>query len=154
MVLASPSLKTRALRWLAQREYSRAELQRKLQRHLQEGDDLDELLDDLERKDFINAERVAASLVHQRGAAWGGQRVALELRRKGLDADLVRATAADLAASELQRAQALWRRRFAGAAPATPQERARHMRFLTARGYAFDVVRQVVPIVGGVEPEL
>ncbi len=45
--------------------------------------------------------------------------------------------------SELERAQALWQRRF-GEPGATPAERARQMRFLTGRGFGGDIIRRVV----------
>lgn len=137
------SLKGRALRLLAQREHSRAELVTKLERHVQEGDDLNGLLDELQAKDFINAKRVAESVVHRRAARLGTQRVVQELRSKGLEDDLVRATAERLRATEQERAQAVWRQRF-GSVAADAQERARQMRFLAARGFSGDVVRRVV----------
>jgi len=139
------SLKGRALRLLAQREHSRSELQAKLARHVQEGEDLPALLDELQAKDFINADRVVESVVHQRSARFGTQRVLQELRRKGLDEERVRAAGRQLAGSELERARAVWRQRFGDAPPpATAAERARQMRFLAARGFAGDVVRRVV----------
>ena len=145
MGFARLSLKARALRLLALREHSRSELEAKLAPHVQEGEDLAALLDELQARDFINAERVAESVLHRRSARFGSQRVLQELRRKGLDEELVRATAAQLAGTELQRAQAVWRQRFGSAPPAsTPQERARQMRFLAARGFAADVVHRVV----------
>ncbi|EER60361.1 regulatory protein RecX [Acidovorax delafieldii 2AN] len=137
------SLKGRALRLLAQREHSRAELATKLARHVQEGDDLNGLLDELQAKDFINAERVAESVVHRRAARLGTQRVVQELRSKGLEDDLVRATAERLRATEQERAQAVWLQRF-GSVAVDAQERARQMRFLAARGFSGDVVRRVV----------
>lgn len=140
-----PSLKARALRLLAQREHSRRELETKLARHVQEGDDLAALLDALQARDFINEGRVAASVVYRRAPLLGSQRVLQELRRKGLPEDLVRNAASELASTEMERAQAVWRKRF-GSAPAatTAQERARQMRFLAARGFAAEVVRRVV----------
>ena len=145
MGLARLSLKARALRLLAQREHSRPELETKLARHVQEGEDLPALLDELEARGFISAERVAESVVHLRAPRFGARRVAQELRAKGLDEDLIRTAAAGLAATELARARAVWRQRFGSAPPSeTPQERARQMRFLAARGFAADVVRRVV----------
>ncbi|MBS0390689.1 MAG: recombination regulator RecX [Proteobacteria bacterium] len=145
MGFATPSLKARALRLLAQREHSRGELEAKLARHVQEGENLAAVLDELQARDFINAERVAESVVHRRAARFGARRLAQELRSKGLQEDLVRATAAQLAGTELERALAVWRQRFGSAPPAaTPQERGRQMRFLAARGFAADVVRRVV----------
>lgn len=145
MGFAKLSLKARALGLLAQREHSRGELEAKLARHVQEGENLAAVLDELQARDFINAERVAESVVHRRAARFGARRVAQELRSKGLQEDLVRATAAQLAGTELERALAVWRQRFGSAPPAaTPQERGRQMRFLAARGFAADVVRRVV----------
>ncbi|OJX36437.1 MAG: recombination regulator RecX [Burkholderiales bacterium 68-12] len=137
------SLKGRALRLLAQREHSRAELAAKLARHVQEGEDLDAVLQDLQAKGFIDEARVAESLLHRRGPRLGTQRLLQELRSKGLSEDLVRAQAAGLRATEFERALAVWRQRF-GSPAATPQERARHMRFLAARGFSGEVVRRVV----------
>ncbi len=145
MGFAKPSLKARALRLLAQREHSRSELVAKLAPHMQEGEDLAALLDDLQAKDFINEERVAESVLHRRAPRFGAQRVLQELRHKGLHEDLVRATAGQLKATELERALAVWRQRFGSAPTATtPQERARQMRFLAARGFGADVVRRVL----------
>ncbi|AVS63746.1 recombination regulator RecX [Paracidovorax avenae] len=144
MGLSSPlSLKGRALRLLAQREHSRSELEAKLARHVQEGDDLHAVLDELQARDFINAGRVAESVVNRRAARLGTQRVVQELRAKGLDDALVRETAERLRGTESARALAVWRQRF-GTPPETPQERARQMRFLAARGFPGDVVRRVV----------
>ena len=64
-----PSLKGRALRYLAQREHSRAELVAKLSPHLQESDDLNAVLDELEAKGFISEQRVVESVRSLVGAA-------------------------------------------------------------------------------------
>lgn len=156
MGFAKLSLKGRALKLLAQREHSRKELEAKLARHVneEEGDDLNAILDELEAKSFIDPERVAASVVHRRAARMGTQRVVQELRSKGLDDALIKATAAELQASELERATAVWRARFGGRTIAdTPQERARQMRFLAARGFGGDVVRKVLRNAGSPAPD-
>ncbi|MDR6213853.1 recombination regulator RecX [Paracidovorax wautersii] len=144
MGFARLSLKGRALRLLAQREHSRTELQTKLARHVQEGDDLQAVLDELQAKDFINPARVAESVVNRRAGRLGHQRLAQELRSKGLDDDLVRATLGRLAGTEQERAAAVWQQRFGHHPATTPQEMARQMRFLAARGFAGDIVRRVV----------
>ena len=145
MPASPPSLKSRALRLLAQREHSRGELTTKLARHVQEGEDLPALLDALQAKGFIDEARVAESVLHRRAPLLGTQRVLQELRRKGLGDELVQKAAAELADSELERARAVWSRRFGSAPHAdTPQERARQMRFLASRGFAAEVVRRVV----------
>lgn len=145
MGFAKLSLKGRALKLLAQREHSRSELETKLARHVEEGEDLSAVLDDLESKDFINPERVAASVVHRRATRMGTQRVVQELRSKGLDDALIKATAAELQSTELGRAMGVWKAKFGNREPAsTPQEKAKQMRFLAARGFSGEVVRKVL----------
>ena len=165
---SAPSLQARALRLLAQREHSRLELERKLQRFIARPDadstdptestdpvatasaaphysaqDLSDALDALQAKGFIQPERVAQSVLHRRAPKLGSQRVLQELRQKGLDEDLIRNAAATLRSSEHARAWAVWQRKF-GQAATTPQERAKHMRFLASRGFSAEVVGKVV----------
>ena len=143
MSFAKLSLQGRALRYLAQREHSRAELVTKLSRHLEEGDDLNAVLDALEAKGFISAERLVDSVLHTKAARFGANRVAQELRHKGVDAKLIADAMDRLRGTELQRAREVWRRRF-GEQPSTPQERAKQMRFLASRGFGGEVVRRVL----------
>ena len=139
------SLKGRALRLLGAREHSRAELERKLAQFEEEPGALAKALDDLQAKGFISQERVVASVLNQRAAHMGAARVRQELQAKGIDAELVRDAVAGLRDSELERARAVWLKRFGGGAPADARQWARQMRFLMARGFAGDVVRRVVP---------
>ena len=154
MGFAKLSLKGRALTLLAQREHSRSELETKLARHVEEGDDLAAILDELESKDFINSERVAASVVHRRASRMGTQRVVQELRSKGLDDALIKSTAAELQSTELERALQVWKSKFGSREPATtPQEKAKQMRFLAARGFSGDVVRKVLKSAAEIDDE-
>jgi regulatory protein len=146
----SLSLKARALQWLAQREHSRIELRRKLLRRArldaQDGDDdptpaVEQLLDWLEAEQHLSPGRFVASRLHVRAPRYGNLRIRQELAQHGLSPDAAQAHA--LAASELERARALWQRRF-GTPPADITERARQMRFLAGRGFPSDVVRRVV----------
>lgn len=137
------SLKGRALRYLAGREHSRAELVRKLAPHEEEPGQIGQVLDDLQAKGFISEERVVASVLNRRAASLGGARLRQELQAKGLDPELVRHAVAQLKDSELERAQEVWRKRF-GDAPQDTKQWARQVRFLMARGFAGEVVRRVV----------
>ncbi|MBP6305860.1 MAG: recombination regulator RecX [Giesbergeria sp.] len=144
MATAPISLKGRALRYLAGREHSRAELVRKLARHEEEPGQIERVLDDLQAKDFISEARMVASVINRRAASLGGARLRQELQAKGIDPERVRAAVAELKDTELERAQAVWRKRFGEAATDTKQW-ARQVRFLMARGFSADVVRSVVP---------
>ena len=128
------SLKGRALRLLGMREHSRAELAQKLARHVQEGEDLNAVLDWLVGKDFLSEERAAESIVHRKAERYGAARVQQELRQKGVPEALIKASVAQLKDSEQERATAVWQRKF-GTLPQTPQERAKQMRFMASRGF-------------------
>ena len=138
-----PSLRERALRLLARREHSRAELGRKLKEHARAGDDLEALLDDLSHRKLLSDERYAESRAHALSRKFGAARIAHELRARGLDKDLADKASKAARATELERAREVWRRKFRSA-PKTREERARQMRFLQSRGFSFDAIRAVV----------
>lgn len=138
-----PSLKGRALRFLSQREHSRAELERKLAPHEEVPGELAKALDELQARDFINDGRAVDSLVNRRSGKLGSTRIRQELAAKGLSGDAVAEAMAGLKDTEQSRALDVWRKKF-GQAPQTPQERAKQMRFLLTRGFNAEVVRRVV----------
>lgn len=150
--MPEPSLKARALRLLARREYSRAELERKLAAHADEPGELAQALDELSALGFINEERVAASLLHRRAPRLGAARVLQEMKAKGLGAAALADAAAQLRETELERARAVWQKKF-GAPAASLAERARQARFLASRGFSGDVVRRVLQAGGGDLPD-
>lgn len=166
------SLKARALQWLAQREHSRAELRRKLMRAARQrdraaagqaaaseaapphdadpGPEVDVLLDWLAARHYLSEARFVESRVHARAARYGNRRIAQELAQHG--ATLDEATAGRLKATELDRARAVWQRKFDGAVEVDAAGRARQMRFLAGRGFSADVIRRVVQARGDDDP--
>jgi regulatory protein len=164
-----PSLKARAIGWLAQREHSRSELKRKLLRraradavadalarvaHDEKGaassegrtsaefePTIEQLLDWLEANDYLSQSRFATTRVHVRAARHGTERIRQELARHGvaLEAEALRG----LRESEFARAQAVWQRKFGSAAP-DAAGRAKQARFLAGRGFSGEVIRRVV----------
>ena len=141
--MRTPSFKSRALRLLAAREYSRAELHNKLQPHAQSPAELAQVLDELQAKGFINEQRVLESVIHRRAAKLGVSRIRQELQAKGLEAEAVSRAVAQLRDSELARARDVWCKKF-GTQPTNATERARQTRFLASRGFAGDTIRRVV----------
>ncbi|OGA95714.1 MAG: recombination regulator RecX [Burkholderiales bacterium RIFCSPHIGHO2_12_FULL_61_11] len=137
------SLKGRALRLLAGREHSRAELERKLGAHEETPGQLAQVLDELQAKDFISEARVVESVINRRAARLGAARIRYELQNKGLSAERVAAAMERLKLSEMERAREVWRKKFGEPAP-DAAGRARQMRFLAARGFGGDVIRRVV----------
>ena len=140
------SLKGRALRYLSVREQSRSELERKLAPHEEVPGQLAAVLDELQEKDFISADRVIESVVNRRQDKMGASRIKGELQRKGLDAEKVLVAINGLKSTELERAKEVWRRKFNSKTDAgtSAAERAKQMRFLAARGFDADVIRRIV----------
>jgi regulatory protein len=143
---AGPSLRARALAWLAQREHSTHELRTKLERWAQmrgrdaSAEGLEALLEALQAAGHLSDSRFVESRVNARAARLGNLRIELELRRNGVQPD--EAVRQVLRASELERARAVWARRF-GQPPADRAERARQARFLAGRGFSADSIRRV-----------
>lgn len=137
------SLKGRALRYLAAREHSRAELERKLAPHEETPGQLAQVLDELAAKGFISEARVVESVINRRAGRFGAARIKHELQAKGLDAEVVSQAMNSLKDSELERAREVWRKKFDGPA-ADAAGRARQMRFLAARGFGAEVIRKVI----------
>lgn len=148
-------LRSAALRCLAQREHTRLELRTKLlrqaQRRTMPTDDgpeqvaafVDTLLAELQAQGWQSDSRRADSLVRTKSARWGERRLRQTLQRSGVDAADAAAALLALQGTELQRALAVWRRRF-GQVATTPADRGRQARFLAGRGFSADVIRQVV----------
>jgi regulatory protein len=143
MATQTLSLKGRALRLLSGREYSRAELERRLQSFEEAPGALATVLDELQAKDFISEQRVLESVIHRRAAKLGASRIRQELQAKGLEPEAVAQAVEQLRASEVERAHEVWRKKF-GAPAADAAERAKHMRFLATRGFGGDAIRKVL----------
>ena len=137
------SLKSRALAYLSRREYSRAELSRKLMPLTDDADALEALLDSLVRDGWLSDTRFAESVVHRRAARAGANLIVSELKRHAVGDELIEQIGAQLRETELARAQAVWRKKY-GQLPATPAERARQARFLAARGFSLATIAKIL----------
>jgi len=135
--MAAPqlSLKGRALRFLSMREHSRLELGRKLSKYAEEGDDIEALLDLLEKNNWLSQERFSESLIHRRSARFGNSRIVAELQSHGVKGEALQQLKAGLADSETARACEVWERKF-GEVATDPKERNKQMRFLMLRGFS------------------
>ena len=134
------SLKGRALRYLSMREHSRLELGRKLARYAEEGDDVNALLDFLEKNNWLSQERFSESLIHRREARFGNSRIMAELQSHGVAGEALQALKAGLNDSEAGRACEVWQRKF-GRVAADAAEHSKQMRFLMQRGFSQRAVR-------------
>ncbi len=138
------TLRERALRLLARREYARAELARKLAAHVESAEELESLLDDLSERGLLSDERYVEMRLNARSARYGNARLAQELRSIGIGAELVDG-ALTTVEDELSRAKQVWQRKYGDSrAAAEPAERARQAGFLMRRGFSGETIRCVL----------
>jgi regulatory protein len=139
------SLRVRALRMLARREYSRLELEKRLS-----SDDTDEaevlaVLDDFEQKGWLSERRLVDAVVQTRRKRFGTAKVLQELKGKGVSEDGLEQAREALRKGELETARSVWARKF-GNKPSSLSERAKQSRFLAGRGFSQDVIRKVLDL--------
>jgi len=137
-----PDLRARALRLLARREHSRAELLRKLSGQADGEESLKRLLDALESECLLSDRRYASQRVAVRGVRYGNARLQQELKAQGVDGEVLAAALAE-SGDEEARCRAVWRRKFDDV-PRNAEERARQMRFLQTRGFSAETIRRIL----------
>lgn len=139
MAKQEPSLRARAMRFLARREHSREELRRKLAPRLAEGEDLEAVLDDLASRGWLSDARFAEHSIRAKARRFGPRMLAQQLRAKGVGDEAIEAAfraAGEDGTSSIPR---VWSSRFRDA-PADEREKARQVRFLQGRGFALEEI--------------
>ncbi len=139
---SAAELKARALRYLARREHSRAELARKLAPHAQSREALDALLDQLVSRKQLSDERFAEERARRLSRKYGSAKIRHDLRSKGIAEQIVERIGRG---DELARARAILSRKYRDAA-ATREERARRARFLQSRGFSMEVIARLLDV--------
>ena len=131
------------MRYLARREYSRVELHAKLSSHATPEDNVDAVLDELVKRGWLSDARAAEQIVNALRARFGTQRIAHELKQKGISDDLINAALPQLKQGELEAAREVWQKKF-GAVAQDAKEKAKQMRFLQSRGFSMEVIFRVL----------
>ena len=137
------SLKARAIALLARREHARVELRRKLAAHAGQDDDLEALLDQLERDGLLSDARYSEQMAQRHRGRHGALRLQRKLRGSGVSEAAMEPVVAAARAEEPAQALAVLRRKFP-AAPGDRTEWARQARYLHNRGFGLDVIRQAL----------
>lgn len=136
------SLKAEALRHLARREHSRAELRQKLAGGAESAEQLDALLDDLEARRLLSDSRFANQRVMSRAGRLGNARLSQELRQRGVADEAISDALAECD-EESRRCQQVWAKKF-GQAPQSREDVVKQQRFLLYRGFSAASIRQVL----------
>ncbi len=134
-----------AIRLLARREYSRAELERRLASKGHAAETIAEALDALADEGLQSDARFAEVFVRSRIARGQGPiKIRAELGERGIDRELGRAALAEAGEVDwFELACEALAKRFTGPG-AVPRERARRERFLASRGFDVDQVQHAL----------
>jgi len=131
----------RAVKLLARREHTRAELASKLAAH-GSAEEIETVLNQLARSGMQSDARFAESYVRSQSARLGAARLRQALRQKGVAAELIEGQVRDLP-DELERCRLVWAKKFA-APPADRREWAKQARFLEGRGFSSEIIRKLL----------
>ena len=139
---------TAAITLLARRDFSIADLRRKLKQRGYLESAITPALADLESAQVIDDQRYGGNVVAARARrGQGPARIRNELRRSGLNAEAVQITmdqAKEDGPDFLALARATRTRKFGAEIPEDRKERARQARFLQYRGFSTDHIRAVL----------
>jgi regulatory protein len=137
------TLKQRAVALLARREHSRAELAKKLFEHGTK-EEIDSVLNSLQDAKLLSDQRFAAAFIRSRAERFGVGRLRQELRQRGVEDSLAeQELETDDMPSELDRARAVWQKKF-GTQAMDAKEWAKQARFMQSRGFSTDIIRRVL----------
>jgi regulatory protein len=110
---------------------------------VQEGEDLNAVLDELEKRNWLSDARATTQWVDAKRGRFGSQRIVHELRQKGIPENLISDAMPQLKETELDAVREVWQRKF-GVQPEDAKEKAKQIRFLQSRGFSMEVIFKVL----------
>ncbi|MGD8934314.1 MAG: regulatory protein RecX [Gammaproteobacteria bacterium] len=130
---------------LARREHSAFEIRRKLQQKDIPDAEIDEAIKRLQQEGLLSDERYAESYINVRkGKGYGPLRIALELRERGVaESDYGQYLFAD-DMDWWPVLKAAYEKKYGTTRCADYREKARRMRYLQYRGFALDMIHELV----------
>ncbi len=115
----------------------------KLLPHSEDPAEVENVLDDLEKRGWLSEARFVEQLTTVRRRKFGAGRILHELREKGVSDAALEAARAQLKGSEVEAARSVWKKKF-DALPQNIEERGKQSRFLASRGFSPEAVRTVL----------
>lgn len=128
---------------LAMREHSRQEIHNKLKRKDFSADvDLEALLDELERQNYLSDARYAESYISSRSSkGYGFLKIRQELQQRGVSSQLIYEAQEKLEIDWFALAQQQRQKKYGDSKPANFKEKAKQMRFLSGRGFSHEEIQ-------------
>lgn len=137
------SLNERAMNLLARREHSVRELKNKLVKADFDIDDIYAVIEKLTNADLQSDERFAENYLRYRSQrGFGYQRITLELKERGVAADIINDTLNKSEIDWFTLAAEARSKRFGEHSPDTQQDRAKQQRFLQYRGFTHEQITE------------
>jgi len=136
-----------AMRLLARREYSVAELQNRLVARSGSVAEVNEVIAELQRQGSVSDQRYAECYLRSRiDRGDGPVKLQAALRQKGVPESVIRHSMAESTGEDWRdRLESLRNKRFGKQPPVDPAEWARQARFLQGRGYTVEQIHRVIP---------
>lgn len=156
------SIRSLAIAFLARRELTRLELEKKLLHHFSRDFaflEINKILDELEKDGYINDERFADTALHLWENKYGCVRIIAQLKNKGVSQKLRDRVREKLEPTEVERAKRLWEEKFGQLDKISSsfsnndknefsltklKNYGKQVRFLTGRGFSMEVIRSVL----------
>jgi regulatory protein len=149
-VLTGPGLqvlsaKSIAVRLLARREHSTLEIRNKLRQRDLDIDEIEQAIAELEQGGWLSDERFAEAYIRmRRQKGYGPIRIAMELNERGVSQALIEALLDADSDNWLQSVKQQYLKKYGGKPVRDYSDKAKRMRFLQYRGFATEMIHQVV----------
>ena len=140
-------LKKRALYYLGKREYSRLELQKKINAFAKEldldGQNIKNLLNDLEGNNWLSDQRFAEQLIFSKKNKYGVEKIRYELKMRGVDDTIINSELVKIKSEDYSLAKKIWSKKFDDT-PHSQEERNKQIRFLQGRGINIELIHKIL----------
>lgn len=138
--------KNSAIYSLAMREHSRKEIHNKLQKkEYVEGVDVEQLLDELEEKNYLNEQRFTESFIRYRASRGQGPvKISSELYVRGINRSLTIESMENSEINWFDLAVEQMKKKFGTTKSVDFKEKSKRMRFLSSRGFSGEIIHTIV----------
>jgi len=140
-------LKKRALYYLGKREYSRLELQKKINAFAQELEidtqNIKNLLNDLEENNWLSDQRFTEQFIFSKKNKYGVEKIRYELKMRGVDDTIINSELVKIKSENYLLAKKIWSKKFDDT-PHSQEERNKQIRFLQGRGINIELIHKIL----------
>ncbi|MDC0931605.1 RecX family transcriptional regulator [Methylophilaceae bacterium] len=140
-------LKKRALYYLGKREYSRLELQKKINAFAQELEidtqNIKNLLNNLEGNNWLSDQRFTEQFIFSKKNKYGVEKIRYELKMRGVDDTIINSELVKIKSENYLLAKKIWSKKFDDT-PHSQEERNKQIRFLQGRGINIELIHKIL----------